>query len=594
MAEKAAKRKVKMAIQAPSFRPTVIGTHYGVATGHYLATAAAMRILDGGGNAIDAGVTASITLAMLQPDMVCFGGVAPTLIYLKKENRVISLAGLGYWPAATDINHLIAEADRIGKGRYVPEGVLRTVMPAAPATHIEALRRWGTISFEQAATAAMEIARDGFAVYPLLASNIEYTEDQFARWPDNAKVFLAAGRPPKIGEVLKQEDLARTLFRMIEAERNTHGDRDRKLQAVHDYFYRGPIAEAIAAYHREHGGFMTRDDLAGFTVPVEQSISVKYRGFEVHSCDVWCQGIVLLESLKILEGYDLKALGHNSVAYLHAVNQALNLSFADREAYSGDPKFVKVPRAGMLADAYGARQRARIDAERAFATLPDPGEPEGAPEPYRLHERAKDAARGVDRALQPGTTYGCVIDREGNGYSATLSDPQYDTPIIPGTGLAISSRGCQSRLIPGHPSVVAPGKRPRLTPNPSLAFRDGKLFMTFGTPGGDVQSQAMLQVFLNIADFGMAVQQAIEAPRMSSFSFPNSFAPHAYHPARFNAENTFPAATVEALKAMGHDVDVWPHFPAQNGGVCVVMQHPETGLRHAGADPRREGYAGAW
>ena len=192
-----------MAVQAPSFRPTVVGNHYAVATGHYLATQAAMRILDGGGNAIDAGVTAAMALPLLQPDMVSFGGVAPTLIYLAKEQRVISLAGLGYWPAATDINRLIKE----GNGEHVPEGLLRTVMPAAPATHIEALRRYGTISFEQAATAAMEIARDGFAVYPLLASNIEFVAEQFARWPDNARIYLPGGKPPQLGDVLKQEDL---------------------------------------------------------------------------------------------------------------------------------------------------------------------------------------------------------------------------------------------------------------------------------------------------------------------------------------------------------------------------------------------------
>ena len=584
------KRKVKMAVQPPSFRPTVVGNHYAVATGHYLGTAAAMRVLDGGGNAVDAGVCAAMALSILQPDMVSFAGVAPTLIYLKKEDRVISLAGLGYWPAATDIGRLVAA----GNGQHVPEGLLRTVIPAAPATHIEALRRYGTISFEQAATAAMEIARDGFAVYPLLATNIEYSVESFMRWPDNAKVFLPGGAAPKIGDVLRQEDIARTIFSMIEAERNARGDRDRKLRAVHDHFYRGPIADAVAEYHKRNDGFMTKADFAGFEVPVEDSISISYRGFEVHSCDVWCQGIVLLETLKILEGHDLKALGHNSLAYLHVVDQALNLAFADREAYSGDPKFVKVPREGMLSEAYAARQRARINMQRAFPTLPDPGHPPGAPKPFMLHERAKEGGQGVARALQPGTIYGCVIDREGNGYSCTLSDPQYDTPIIPGTGLAISSRGCQSRLTPGHPSIVAPGKRPRLTPNPSLAFRDGKLFMAFGTPGGDVQSQAMLQVFLNIAEFGMHVQQAIESPRISSSSFPNSFAPHTYWPGRLNAEDTFSADTITGLQSLGHDVDVWPQFPGQNGGVCAVMQHPETGQKHAGADPRREGYAGAW
>src|SRR4051812_31620932 len=399
------KRKVKMAIQPPSFRPTIVGNHYAAATGHYLGTAAAMRILDGGGNAVDAGVCAAMALAILQPDMVSFAGVAPTLIYLKKEDRVISLAGLGYWPKATDINRLISE----GNGEHVPEGLLRTVMPAAPATHIEALRRYGTISFEQAATAAMEIARDGFAVYPLLASNIEYVAEQFARWPDNARVYLPGGKPPQVGDVLKQEDIGRTIFRMIEAERAARGDRATKLRAVHDYFYRGAIADTIADYHKRHDGFVTKEDLAGFEVPVEDSIRVLYRGIEVHSCDVWCQGIVLLETLKMLEGIDLKALGHNSIDYLHVVDQALNLSFADREAYSGDPKFVKVPRAGMLAENYATKQRSRIDMQRAFPTLPDPGYPQDAPAPYLLHERGNNDARSDKRALQPGTIYGCVI-----------------------------------------------------------------------------------------------------------------------------------------------------------------------------------------
>src|SRR6188474_2978961 len=260
-----------------SWRPTVAGSHYAVASGHALASAAAMRVLDAGGNAVDAGVTAAMALAVLQPDIVSFAGVAPTLIYLEKEDRVISLAGLGYFPAATDINRLIAAGD----GKSMPEGLLRTVMPAAPATHIEALRRYGTISFEQAATAAMEIARDGFAVYPLLASNIEYVAEQFARWPDNARVYLPGGKPPQVGEVLKQEDLGRTIFRMIEAERATRGDRDRKLRAVRDYFYRGAIADTIAEYHKRHDGFVTKADLAGFEVPVEDSIRAAYRGYEV-------------------------------------------------------------------------------------------------------------------------------------------------------------------------------------------------------------------------------------------------------------------------------------------------------------------------
>lgn len=586
----AAKRAVKMAVPAASLRPTMVGRNHAVSAGHYLATLAAMRVLDRGGNAVDAGVTASMALSVLQPDMVSFACVAPTLVYMKALDKVISLAGLGYWPKNTDVAKLIAA----GNGKAVPENLLRTVIPAAPATYIAALRRYGTISFEEAATPAMELAKNGFAVYPLLASNIEYLEASFRRWPDNARIFLPQGRAPRVGELFLQEDLAKTIARLIQAERDCKGNRDKKLAAVHDYFYRGPIAREIADYHAANGGFMTFEDMAAFEVPVEDSIQVDYRGYTVHACDVWCQGIVLLESLKILEGYDLKSMQHNSPDYVHLVAAALNLSFADREAYVGDPKFVHVPRDAMISEAYAKHQRARIDMQKAFGRLPDPGDPEMTVRvPGVMPETAAAAPHGLSR-LSQDTIYNCVVDRWGNAYSATTSDNASETPIIPGTGLAISSRGCQSRLEPGHPAEVKPGKRPRLTPNPAMAFKDGKLFMTFGTPGGDQQSQGMLQVFLNVVEHGMTMQQAVEAPRISSQSFPNSFAPHAYYPGRLNVEEDLGPEVIAELRRRGHDVEVWPRFPAANAAVCAIKVDPETGLRHAGADPRREGYALAW
>lgn len=588
MAEK--KRAVKMAVPAPSMRPNMVGRNHAASAGHYLATLAAMRVLDRSGNAVDAGVTASMALSVLQPDMVSFTCVAPTLIYMKELDKVISLAGLGYWPKSTDVAKLIAA----GNGKAVPENLLRTVIPAAPATYIEALRRYGTISFEEAAAPAMELAKNGFAVYPLLSTNIEYLENSFKRWPDNERIFLPKGRAPRVGELFVQEDLAKTIGRLVQAERDCSGDRDKKLRAVHDYFYRGPIAREIADYHARNGGFMTFEDLAGFEVPVEDSISVNYRGYTVHACDVWCQGIVLLESLKILEGFDLKAMKHNSPDYAHLIAAALNLSFADREAYVGDPKFVKVPRDAMISEAYAVKQRRRIDMQRAFDRLPDPGDPENTGRVTAGSSMPAYAAPHDAGRLSQDTIYNCVVDRWGNAYSATTSDNASETPIIPGTGLAISSRGCQSRLEPGHPSEVKPGKRPRLTPNPAMAFKDGKLFMTFGTPGGDQQSQGMLQVFLNVVEHGMTMQQAVEAPRVSSQSFPNSFAPHNYYPGRLNVEEDFGPAVIDELKRRGHDVEVWPRFPAANAAVCAIKVDPETGLRHAGADPRREGYALAW
>ena len=569
----------------PSWRPTLIGKRYAVACGHYLPAAAAMRILDRGGNAVDAGVAAAMALAVVQPDIVSFSGVAPTLVYRRKERKVQSIAGLGYWPAATDVERL-----RSAGGGAIPEGILRTVMPAAPATHIAALSQFGTISFEEAATAAYELARDGFAAYPVFVRHLEKNHEKYRRWPSSAAVYLPGGEPPRVGQIFRQEKLAESIAGMMEAERRSRGDRVAKLRAAHDYYYKGPIAESIAAFHRDNGGLVTKEDLAGFNAPIEPSIHCRFKGFEVHSCDVWCQGISLLETMKILERIDLQALGHNSPAYVHHVAEALSLAFADREGYVGDPRFVDVPVSGLLSDDYAAEQGARIRGDKAFGRMPLPGKPPGATrEPFMPDlERLPKLEKGAP----PDTIYCCVVDAEGNCYSATLSDNARDTVVIPGFGGTISSRGAQSRLEPGHPAQVKAGKRPRLTPSPAIALRDGELYMGLGTPGGDVQMQAMLQVFLNVTEFGMALQQAIEAPRFGTFMYPNSFSPFAV--GNFNIESRFPQSTVAALETLGHPVELWPDVSPAAGAVCAVMRDAVTGWLHAGADPRREAYAMAW
>ena len=568
-----------------SWRPTLIGKRYAVACGHYLAAAAAARVLERGGNAVDAGVTAAMALAVVQPDIVSFSGVAPTLVYLKNERKVQSIAGLGYWPARADVERLRAE----GNGT-IPEGLLRTVMPAAPATHIAALSRFGTISFEEAAAPAYELARDGFAAYPVFVRHLEKYRDDFGRWPSSAAVYLPGGEPPRVGAIFRQERLAQSIAGMMQAERSARGDRLAKLRAVHDYYYKGPIADAIAGFHRENGGFVTKEDLAGFETPVEPGIHCAYKGFEVHCCDVWCQGVSLLQAMKILEGVDLQALKHNSPAYVHCVAEALALAFADREGYVGDPRFVEVPVAGLLSNDYAASQRSRIQRGKAFAGMPAPGKPPGASRDPFIPDL--DRFPQLEEGAAPDTIYCCVVDGEGNCYSATLSDNASDTLVIPGLGGTVSSRGSQSRLEPGHPAEVKPGKRPRLTPSPALALRDGELYMGFGTPGGDVQMQAMLQVFLNITEFGMTVQQAIEQPRFGTFTFPNSFSPFAV--GRFNLESRFPQATIGALASLGHPVELWSDLAPAAGAVCAVMREPATGWLHAGADPRREAYAIAW
>ena len=585
-----AKPSYKMSAPAASFRPTLMGRDFAVSCGHPLAAMAAANVLQRGGNAIDAGVTAAMALAVLQPDIVSFAGVAPTLVYSAADRRVTSLAGLGYWPERTDIARLRAEG-----GDAIPEGLLRTVIPAAPATHIEALRRFGTIGFEQAATPSAQLALDGFAMYRLLAESLKGDAASYARWPASASIFLPAGAPPREGDLFRQEDLGRTIYAMIDAAKAAK-TRSAGLDAAADYFYRGPVAQAIHDYHAANGGFMTLKDLATFAVPVEAALSARFGRYEVHVNDAWCQGMTLLQTLVMLDDEHLDSLEHNSSQYLHTVVEALNLSFADREAYLGDPRFVKVPVKGLLSRDYARRQRLRIDPRQAFGRMPNPGWPAGSEGLSHAHLDLDAGASTppVGQRCAPDTIYCAVIDRDGNVYSATLSDNTHDTPIIPGTGLAISSRGSQSRLDPRHPSVVAPLKRPRLTPAPALVTLDGNPFMALGTPGGDVQMQAMLQVFLNVVLHKMPLQQAIEAGRVWSMNFPNSFAPHAYSPGRLCIEGSIGPEVANSLQSLGHRTEAWAQFPAAGGGICAVLRDPRTGLLHAGADPRRECYALAW
>jgi len=571
--------------QSIAWRPTVVGSHYAVACGHPLAASAAEHVLARGGNAVDAGVTMAMAMAVLQPDIVSFAGVAPTLIYLKSERKVVSLAGLGSWPKATDVARLAREG-----GGAIPEGILRQVIPAAPATHLRALHEFGTISFEEAVAPALSLARDGFAMYPELRDGLEIFGANITRYPENADIYRPGGKYPEVGDRFKQLNLARTITRMIEAERSAKGDRKSRLRAAHDYFYRGEIAREIDQFHRKNGGFMRFEDLAEFEVLPEEPISCGFQGLQVYSCDVWCQGIVLLEALKILEPLDLAALGHNTVAYIHTVASALNLAFGDREAYVGDPKFVDVPTPRLLSDEYAAQQRARILPDAAFPGLVEAGRIPG----YAAPPVSKLVSARGDVPLASDTIYGCVVDAQGNAYSITPSDNTWDSPMIEGLGLSVSSRGSQGRLDRGHPAFVEPGKRPRLTPTPALALHTGEFEMAWGTPGGDVQCASMLQVLLNITQFGMTVQQAIEAPRIAPFNFPNSFSPNTYLPARLCLEEPIDAPTLQALANMGYDIQHWPERAFFAGAVCAIRRDARTGMLHAGADPRRSTYALAW
>jgi gamma-glutamyltranspeptidase/glutathione hydrolase len=288
--------------------------------------------------------------------------------------------------------------------------------------------------------------------------------------------------------------------------------------------------------------------------------------------------------LSLLKGYDLPGLGHNSTAYIHTVAEAIKLSFADRERYYGDPRFVDVPMDALLSDAYAGERRAMIRADAAWPELPpagDVGERRGGEAPMAHRTSTKSPPAPAD------TSYCCAIDRDGNIFSATPSDVSWDAPVIPGTGFCPSSRGMQSWATPGHASCVAPGKRPRLTPNPALAIKRDEWAMPFGTPGGDTQCQAMLQVLVNMAEFDMPIQEAIEAPRFMTHSQPDSFEPHTAYPGRLTVEGRIDVATSDALAGLGHDVERLADMTYKTAGVCAITQNLKTGILEGGADPRR-------
>ena len=542
---------------------------WAVATGHPVATRAAEQILLAGGNAVDAGVAAGLALGVVQPDLVSIAGVAPIIMFNAATGQVISQDGVGGWPAAADVHRYNAEG-----GEHVPEGIMRTIVPAAPASWINALSEHGTMRFVDIARGAVHAAREGFEVYPLFANFVASRAEKYARFSSTADIFLPGGITPKVGDIFVQRDLANTLDVMIAAEAACPGDRRTGLAAARRAFYEGPIAEQIVAFHAANGGLLTSLDLADYKVRQERTLPISFRGVEVHCCGAWCQGISMAETLAMIEAAGPEAATKNGQLDLHFLIEVLKRVFADREEYVTDPDYMEVHPEALIDPAFLAERLAGIG-ERSDH-LPSPG----------VVSVVCDEPP-VFRAGCADTSHVSVIDGEGNIFSATPSDPSYDTIVIPGTGLSISSRGSQSRALPGHINALAPGKRPRLTPNPILALKDGKPWLAMGTPGGDVQVQAMIQVLLNMLDLDMSAEEAVQAPRVATYSFPGSFAPHVVHPNKVLYEEDLPEAQVRNLAKRGHDVEAWPAQTWMAGGICLAMRD-ETGVT-AVADPRRAG-----
>ncbi len=563
----------------------VMGRRWMIAAGHPLAAQAGASVLAAGGNAIDAGVAAGMTLGVVHPDMVSFAGVAPILVHLGKTGETFEVSGVGPYPRRATADYYRTEC-----GGQIPVGVLRTVVPAAPDAWCASLERWGTLSFADAVAPALECAERGYPLSAFSASMIRANVDKYQRFPTSAPLYLRDGGAPAPGTPIVQSELAETIRRMIDGERQARRrGRARAIRAARDVFYKGEVARRIAEFHAREGGLLDARDLAEFHVEIAPALKTSFRGYEVAACGFWCQGPVLLQMLNLIEPYDWTALGHNSPRALHLLVEAMKLAFADREGHYGDPRHVKVPADALLSKAYADLRRALIREDRAWPSMPPPGDPEG----MAALRNGVPSSSGGSAPGSLDTSYVAVVDAEGNAFSATPSDPNVDSPVVPGVGCVVSPRGSQGWLVPGHPSEVAPGKRPRLTPAPAMAFKDGRVFMPFGTPGGDVQQQAMLQVFLNVTAHGMSPQQAVEAPRVATRSFPDSFWPHPDFPGRLDCERGVPAETRAALAALGHVVDERPDGDWRSGAVCAVVVGADGTLMGA-ADPRRGALAIGW
>jgi len=568
-------------------RPSFLGSNYMVSSGHYLASMAGTKILERGGNAVDAGVATGLCINVLQFDLTNIGGVAPIVLRMARTGEVATISGLGWWPKAATLEELRR------RGNDISSGILASVVPSAIDSWITALDRYGTMSFGEVAAPAIELCEQGFPVNKFLAANIARIADKVGRWPSSREVLLSRGRPPKPGERYVQKDLARTFRMLVDAECGAAG-RHEGLRAARDLFYKGEIAQRTARFCQEQGGLLTAEDMAEFSVEVEPPIRATYRGYEVYGCGPWCQGPVALQALTILEGYDMGAIPHNSARALHLIVEALDAAFADRHAYLGDPRFVPVPIEGLLSKGYADAWRRRIRTDRAAGEMPAPGDPWAYQSGVRKPAMAAGRPRPRGGAVPPDTSYLCVLDAEGNAFSATPSDGARDTPIVPGLGFIISPRGHQSWLDPDHPSSVAPGKRPRLSPNPGLVVKDGETFMVYGSPGLDAQPQAMVQLLVNIIDHGMEAQEAIEHPRVVSYNFPSTSHPHPYSPGQLSVEGRIPETVRAELADLGHRVETWPEWTPKAGALCAVVRNSAERTLAGGADPRRLAYAVGW
>lgn len=572
---------------AGQLRPEFQGREAVIAAGRSYTAEAGARLISEGGNAIDAGVAALFAAAVVEISHFGLGGEAPIIIYSARDKEVVVVNGQGPAPAAASPSLFS------GQSAIPGNGPLGATIPAAVDAAALALSRYGRKSLEETLAPAISLA-DGFPMYEYLRRYLESERQACEPYEWTLRTYYPDATIPRAGEMFRQPNLAKTLRALAAAERQAlaaGASREGAIRAGRDAFYRGDIARRMTAAVRVAGGVMTEEDLARYEGRFEAPVSTTYRGFTVYKPGAWNQGPVLLQTLRLLEGLNLQAMGAGSADTLHTVAEAVKLAYADRDRYYGDPDFVQVPLARLLSEEYAAQRRTLIDPLRASLEQ-RPGDPGAA------------SARGAQAAGGPGslpdrepgdTTAIEVVDREGNLFSATPSSGWLlgGAFVAGDTGVPMSNRMQAFRLDPASPNVLAGGKRPRTTLTPTVVLKDGEPFLAIGTPGGDSQDQSILLVLLNMLDFGLGVQAAIEAPRVNSLHPESSFDDHRAQPGVLEVEAGVPAGIRAELERRGHLLRLRPAFGISTGVVAAGVD-PATGHLRGGADPRRERYIVAW
>jgi gamma-glutamyltranspeptidase / glutathione hydrolase len=578
-------------------RPVVSGTQGVVSGGHPLVSMAGMRMLLSGGNAFDAVVAAGFAAAVVEPTAsytLC--GECVALIYDARTRECFALSGQGTAPAlATTAFFRGRGLDRIPTGPG-SEAHLSFTVPGAVDAYLTLLETLGTKTVSEVLAPAVLYAEHGFPMYEYMhrVLAIPETQSQFDIYPPGGSaVFYPGGRVPEVGDLFVQSALGGTLRRLVEADATARGHRAAGIAAARARFYGGDIAATIGAFSQRVGGLLRASDLAGYRAHLEPPLRTTFAGREILGQSAWTQGPVLMQALGMLATFDLRALGHNSARYIHVVSEALKLAFADRERYYGDHADAFASMAELLAPAYLKDRAALVRMDRAAPQAPAPGDLRrrgaelravGAPAGRRA-----DAAGG---AAADGTTHVAAIDREGNMICLTPSGGVFrKSAFAPELGCTLSTRSEMFVLEDGHPNALVPGKRPRTTLVNYLICENGVPTTTVGCPGGDDQTQADLQLVLNLLVFGMNPQQAVEAPRFSTQTLTNSFYPRVYRPGQLNVEPGIGEGARAELRALGHAVT---EIGACGIGAVVTRRDPATGVLSAGADPRRPTYALAW